>query len=103
MARSTRVVYRRIQGRARINFNWDAITGRSAVVITAAECDYYGNRPILAEADVYVTNVGPHDPEGGPDGGVEFHLHVDWPTPLHAMVTITVFDDVEQVDFVGGL
>jgi hypothetical protein len=54
-------------------------------------------RPLLGEANVYVTNIGPHDPEGG-SGGVEFHLHVDWDSPLDVIVTISVLEDVE--DFV---
>ncbi|HSV67764.1 MAG TPA: hypothetical protein VLJ59_17930 [Mycobacteriales bacterium] len=52
-------------------------------------------RPHLGEANVYVTNVGPHDPEGG-DGGVEFHLHADSDSPLDVVVTISVLDDIEN-------
>lgn len=37
-----------------------------------------------------MTNVGPHYPEGG----VEFHLHVDWNSPLDVIVTISVLDDI---------
>jgi len=72
-------------------------------VITAAEYALAGGvfgtagRPLLGEASVYVTNIGPHDPEGGA-GGVEFHLHVDWASPLDVIVTISVLEDVE--DFV---
>jgi len=68
-------------------------------VITAAEWTegnfVFGFRPNLGEANVYVTNIGPHNPEGGP-GGVEFHLHVDWPFPLNVIVTITVLEDIEN-------
>jgi hypothetical protein len=105
MARSIRVLYRGVQGRVRRNFNWPPITEKSAVVITAAEYRLSGGifgtdgRPLLGEANVYVTNVGPHDPEGG-SGGVEFHLHVDWGAPLDVIVTISVLEDVEQ--FVVG-
>ena len=75
-----------------------------SVMITAAEYTPGGpngtdGRPLLAEASVYVTNIGPHDPEGG-DGGVEFHLHADWNSPLNVMVTISVLEDIEQ--FVRG-
>src|SRR5215213_5049310 len=101
MARSIRVLYRGVQGRVRRNFNWPPITKSSAVVITAAEWAPAGGifgltvgRPNLGEASVYVTNIGPHDPEGG-SGGVEFHLHVDWTSPLDVIVTISVLDDVE--------
>src|SRR5689334_9967336 len=103
MARSIRVIYQGVHGRVRRNFNWPPITGKSAVVITAAEWTPAGGlfgatvgRPNLGEASVYVTNIGPHNPEGG-SGGVEFHLHVDWPTPLTVMVTISVLEDVETV------
>jgi hypothetical protein len=106
MARSIRILYRGVQGRVRRNFNWPPITMKSAVVITAAEWAPAGGifgvlagRPNLGEANVYVTNVGPHDPEGGP-GGVEFHLHVDWGSPLDVIVTISVLGDVEE--FVAG-
>jgi hypothetical protein len=101
MTRSIRIIYRNQQGRSRKNFNWGPITKRSAVVITAAEwragtdpSDETG-RPNLGEANIYVTNIGPHDPEGD-TGGVEFHLHVDWDSPLHVQVTITVLDPIEN-------
>src|SRR4051812_37941584 len=103
MARSVRVVYRGVHGRVRKNFNWPPINKNSAVVITAAEWSSAGGvfnstvgRPNLGEASVYVTNIGVHGPEGA-SGGVEFHLHVDWPTPLDAIVTISVLEDVEGV------
>jgi hypothetical protein len=101
MSRSIRLIYRNVQGRLRVNRNWDAITKRSAVIITAAEwaagtdpTDETG-RPNLGAANVYVTNIGPHDPEGGA-GGVEFFIHVDWDSPLHVQVTITVLDPIEN-------
>jgi len=37
MARSIRVIYQGVHGRVRRNFNWPPLTGKSAVVITAAE------------------------------------------------------------------
>jgi hypothetical protein len=56
-------------------------------------------RPWLDRGAVYVTNVGPHDPEGG-DGGVEFFLHVDLDpaqfNPISVIVTVTVLEDVEN-------
>ena len=100
MARSIRILYRGVQGRVRRNFNWPPINKNSAVVITAAEYALAGGisgtagRPLLGEANVYVTNIGPHDPEGD-SGGVEFHLHVDWSSPLDVIVTISVLEDVE--------
>jgi hypothetical protein len=102
MARSIRLIYRNIKGRVRQNFGWDGLTERSAVLITAAEWrptadpfDSPPGRPHLGNANVYVTNIGPHDPEGGP-GGVEFHLHVDWDSPLHILVTITDLGPIEK-------
>jgi hypothetical protein len=102
MARSIRVLYQGVQGRVRRNVNWSAITEKSAVIITAAEWSPSGGifgvldgRPNLGEANVFVTNVGPHDPEGG-DGGVEFHLHVENSFPLDVIVTITALDPVED-------
>lgn len=106
MARSIRIIYRNQQGRSRHNFNWNAITKRSAVVITAAEWsagrDPYDatGRPNTGAANVYVTNIGPHDPEGG-TGGVEFCLHVDWNSPLHVQVTISVLGDIEHFQVIG--
>ena len=106
MSRSIRLIYRNQQGRTRHNWNWDAITKRSAVVITAAEWRAGGDpfdetgRPNLGDANVYVTNIGPHDPEGG-TGGVEFLLHVDWNSPLHVQVTITVLGEIEDFRVVG--
>ncbi|SRR5712692_6234566 len=103
MAQSIRVIYQGVQGRVRRNFNWPPIKKNSAVVITAAEwtrapegtIDASAGRPNLGAANVYVTNIGPHNPEGG-SGGVEFHLHVDWPSPLDVAVTISVLEDVER-------
>ena len=102
MARSVRVFYSGLQGRSRHNFNWGPINHKSAVIITAAEFHWPGGlggldgiRPFLGQANVWVTNVGVHGAEGGA-GGVEFHIHVDWPSPLNVMVTITVLDDIEE-------
>jgi hypothetical protein len=106
MAQSIRILYRGVQGRVRANFNWPPITENSAVVITAAEWSMAGGvfgptvgRPNLGEANVYITNIGPHNPEGG-SGGVEFHIHADWGSPLDVIVTISVLEDI--ADFVVG-
>jgi hypothetical protein len=102
MARSMRVFYTGQQGRSRKNLNWSPITKKSAVYITAAEWHPPGGfgglediRPHLGEANISVTNIGVHGPEGRA-AGVEFHLHVDWSTPLNVMVTVTVLDEIEQ-------
>ena len=52
-------------------------------------------RPNLGSANVYVTNVGPHNPEGD-TGGVEFILHADWDSPIDVVVTVTALEDIEQ-------
>ncbi|WP_208300558.1 hypothetical protein [Mycobacterium sp. DL592] len=87
------------------NFNWDAINKSSSVLVTAVEwqpgtdpLDERG-RPHVGDANVYVTNIGAHDPEGG-TGGVEFVLHVDWDSPLIIQVTITVLDEIEAFQVV---
>jgi len=100
MARSTRLILRGVKGRVRHNHNFAPIHQNSAVIITAAEFRFAGGvfgdagRPFLGDANVYVTNIGPHNPEGG-DGGVEFHVHADSSVPIDVMVTITVLEDVE--------
>jgi hypothetical protein len=88
-------------GRVRRNQNFAPIRERSAVIVTAARWKSAGGvfgaegRPHLGEANVYGTNIGPHDPE--PDvGGVEFHVHAESATPIDVMVTITVLEDVES-------
>jgi len=105
MAQSIRVLYRNQRGTIRKNFNWPPITLDSAVIVTAAEFTFVPGglgggpktlgRPNLGAANVYVTNVGPHGPEGG-TGGVEFLLHVDWDSPLDVIVTITVLEEIDQ-------
>ncbi len=105
MARLVRILYRGEKGTQRKNHNWNAINLDSAVVITAAEfVPHFGGlgggpktlgRPHLGAANVHVSNIGPHNPEGG-TGGVEFLLHVDWGSPLDVVVTISVLEDIEQ-------
>ena len=104
MSHSIRILYRAQQGTIRKNFNWPLIKLDSAVMITAAEFQFqeglFGGpktlgRPHLGAANIYVTNIGPHGPEPG-TGGVEFLLHVDWNSPLDVVVTITVFEDIDQ-------
>lgn len=102
MARTIRILYRGQRGRQRKNFNWGIsppITKRSVVVMSAAEASVQtgtiggienATSFHLGDADVYVTNVGPHD------GGVEFILHVNWGSPLDVLVDLTVMDPYEQ-------
>ena len=103
MARSVRVIYRNMQGRVRCNVNLDAITENTPVIVTAAEWAPAGGifgilvgRPNTGAANVYVTNIGPHG-TSGEAGGVEFHLHADWGSPLpFVCVSITVLEPFEQ-------
>jgi len=100
--RTIRLFYRAKKGRVRANFNWGIsppITKKSVVVMTAGEASVDPNSIFgleeaasfnLGDADVYVTNVSPHN------GGVEFILHVNWGSPLDVMVTLTVLDDYDQ-------
>ncbi|MDD5409797.1 MAG: hypothetical protein PHF31_00035 [Methylobacter sp.] len=108
MSESIRVVYRQMQGRIRANFNWPPISRTSAVLITAAEwgpghdpSEPLPGRPNLGEANIYVTNIGPHGDPGGEAGGVEFYLHVDWDSPLNVVVTITVLGECEKQVVIG--
>jgi hypothetical protein len=110
MTESIRVIYQSVMGRVRENFNWYPITERSAVIVTAAEwgadpnpdpSDPSPGGPVLGEANVYVTNIGTHDDQGGGAGGVGFHLHADWGSPIHVVVTITVLGDVSETIVAG--
>ena len=115
MTQSIRLLYRKVQGRTRYNFNWGPITERSAVLVTAAEYSHAGGgggsfpnsvvfnplsgRTHLGAADVYVTNIGVHGPEPG-EGGVEFHLHANHDFPIDVAVTITVLDEIPDENWV---
>jgi hypothetical protein len=112
MSQSIRYVVRGVHGRVRSNFNWPAIRSRTSVVhITAAEIKPFDPNipPVfklpgepdqnfrywLGDANVWVSNISPHkqDHFDGEPSGVEFILHVDWPSPLDVAVTITVEDN----------
>jgi hypothetical protein len=84
------------------------MSARSVVHITAAEVkfgttqvhqdpppraqDFYYH---LGDASVWVSNIGPHRNEFiGAVGGVEYHLHVDFDSPIDVAITITVEDDL---------
>jgi hypothetical protein len=97
------MVYRQVQGRIPVNVNWPPISRLSAVLVTAAEwkpgtdpTEPEPGRPHLGDANLYVTNIGPHGDPGGEAGGVEFYLHVDNGPPLDAVVTITVLGECES-------
>src|SRR5262245_53754746 len=99
MARTIRLLYRGMQGRVRVNFNWNIdppISPESVIFMSAAEADQTimqvdgGSTFRLGDADIYITNVSPHN------GGVEFILHVDWNSALDVLVDLTVADRYEE-------
>jgi hypothetical protein len=108
---SKRIIFRGRQGTSRHNFNWDAISVESSVVITAAQWQFQGGvfgaagRPLLGdpghEPKVYVTNVGPHGVSGGEAGGVEFLVHAESATPIDVVVNISVLGDVDETQVLG--
>jgi hypothetical protein len=108
---SKRIIFRGRQGTSRHNFNWDAISVDSSVVITAAQWQFLGGvfgaagRPVLGnpgqEPNVYVTNVGPHGVAGGEAGGVEFLIHAESAAPIDVVVNIGVLGTVETAQVVG--
>ena len=66
--------------------------------------DIQDGRPHLGDATVYVTNVGPQDPQGEGDlqlaAEVEFYLHVEGAvSPIPVIVTISVLEDIENPPF----
>ncbi len=101
LSRTIRLLYRGMKGRVRENFNWGIdppITKKSVVLMTAAEATVsqgiIGPEDLtafnLGDADIYVTNISPHQ------GGVEFILHVNWESPLDVLVDLTVMDPYEE-------
>ncbi|MFZ0846393.1 MAG: hypothetical protein WAM62_11420 [Pseudolabrys sp.] len=102
MSQTIRILYKGENGRLRKNFNWNIsppITTKSVVIMSAAEAvintsDIAGIEDAtsfnLGDADVYVTNVSPHQ------GGVEFILHANWGSPINIAVDLTVLDPYEQ-------
>ena len=94
MSQTIRILYRGQKGRIRSNFNWGItppISKQTVVLMSAAEAkvdpgSIFGIENAttfhLGDADVYVTNVSPHD------GGVEFILHVNFDSPLDVLVDL---------------
>jgi hypothetical protein len=83
-----------------MHFTSPRITQQSIVLISATEAtdlseSAFGSDPsafsyVLGAADVYTTNVSPRN------GGVDYILHVDWPTGLNIAVDICVFDPADE-------
>jgi hypothetical protein len=109
MSRSIRFVQRGVQGRVRKNFNWTAIKSAKSVVHISVGEVKFGTVQInqqdprqdfhyhLGEASVWVSSICPHLNEfAGEAGGVEFHIHSDFPGPIDVGVTITVADELPE-------
>ena len=108
MSQSIRFLLRGVRGRHRQNFNWPGVirSRQSVVHITAGEATLGSPSEVLGpngslieqdwvyhlgDANVWVSNISPHDDAGG-GGGVEFIVNVDFSAPLDVGVTITVED-----------
>jgi len=84
------------RGRTVLNYNWNAISHDSVVIVTAAE--YAISAPATSEhrfvgaANITVENVAPHGPPFDPNHGVTFVVNIDWPSPLPIATDITVLD-----------
>lgn len=91
------------------NFQWDIINNQSFVLITASEgsehaeeCQmlYDTGSPhrFVGGARFTVDNIAPHN------GGVTFHVTIDWPRLLTLWVDIIVFDElVFSIDGFGKI
>jgi hypothetical protein len=106
MSNSTRVYFQQpIQGRHRQNFQLPNINTTSTVLVTAAEYDpnrvppNHTNERVrnLGDANIWISNIGPHGDDGTPNNGVEFIINVDFGSPLFVVVDITVLDPPTQV------
>ncbi len=100
---STRVFVRQVSGRLPVNVNLPDmnITRKSAITVTGGLVNL-GNgffdpnvRLLVHGPDVHITNVAPHDDEGG-GAGIEFVVNVDSPTPVDVAVTLTVLEDFQS-------
>ena len=78
-------------GRIKANFNAGDIHERSVVVVTACELGEF-DKPMVGDANVWVSNIAPHGPPSDPNNGVTYALHIDWHEDLVARVDITILD-----------
>lgn len=97
MPQTVRQYWASVQGRTVLNFNWGPINHDSVVVVTASEFSPVKAIPsdsprFVGDATVRVDNVSPHGPPYDPNHGVTFVVTVDFPSPLHVVTDITVFD-----------
>ena len=84
----------------RFNFQWNIISHASVVLVAASEgrehpenglMIYASDSPrrFVGDARFTVDSIAPHD------GGVTFHVTIDWPRPLTLWTDIVVFDELE--------
>jgi hypothetical protein len=97
VAQTCRQYWWNLQGRSRLNFNWDAIDHDSVVLVSASEYVPDGEDPahsprFVGSANISVDNISPHGPPFDPNHGVTFIVTVDWGSPLHVVTDITVLD-----------
>jgi hypothetical protein len=106
MSQSTRVYFGQpMQGRNRANIQLSNVDTTSTVVVTAAEYHPESVPPAhpdervrrLGDANIWISNIGPHGDDGTTNRGVEFIINVDFPNPLFVVVDITVLDPPTQV------
>jgi hypothetical protein len=106
MSQSIRIYFQQpIQGRHRQNVQLANINTTSTVIVTAAEYSpervppAHPNERVrnLGDANIWVSNIGPHGDDGTPNNGVEFIINVDFSRPLFVVVDITVLDPPTQV------
>jgi hypothetical protein len=114
-----RVYWRGLQGRVSVNFNLPGIINyRSVVVVTAAEynplvvdlripvpgqtlpvAELDDRHRFIGAADIWVSNISPHGPNGPDPGGVSFVVHVNHPSPLPVVTDIILFDPPDELIF----
>lgn len=102
MSRAVREYWRSVNGRAVLNFNWDAINADSTVHVAAAEWSEDPGSPqtsprFVGAANITVRNVAPHGPPSDPNHGVTFVVTVDWAEPLNIVTDIVLVEDAPVV------
>ena len=100
-SQTTRVYFQQpIQGRHRQNVQLSNVNTTSSVLVTAAEYNPSNVPPAhpdervrnLGDANIWISNIGPHGDDGTPNNGVEFIINVDFSVPLFVVVDVTVLD-----------
>jgi hypothetical protein len=93
-SKTQRVYWGPFQGTQSVNYDWDAISDESVVVIAAAEWNKSDPTTLptldrfVGLASISVLNIAPHSSPGG----VTFMLNVDWDSALFVCLDITVLD-----------